>query len=499
MKFLDKIKGYFKPNTPSVKSEYDVYRRQRLIEGGAFGNRPYWQNHTQGITKELPVGEWRTVTSAARKLYWNVGMINSAIDQRAMLTIGRAMRPMFTGADREWGKQAETWLNDWMQIAYIDGTSWWDALFLESVAIDRDGDCLTIMTQTASGFPQLQQVPWFQIGMRDSDGIVKQGKYKGLRIENGVILSATNRAIAYRVLGAMPEDDRDIPSQSCMLTKDPREIGQVRGITSLAAAVMDLRALATLGDDIRTASQMAAKIGLLVTNQTGVADVSDPAYMLNNEASINMQTGIRMEQMQGGTIQYLAPGEEVTQIKAEIPTEAQDRLQERLIRQSLLALGWPPEFGWDMSKLAGASARIVLEQVNRVTADRHQYLSQFCKKRCAFAISKAVELGILPPYKGEDKDRGGAYQFKFTAPPKLTADASYASSDAINAYRAGMRSMTEILGEGGITLEEHLDQVESEELEIRRRMERSSLPRSVFGILTPNGQPPDMIPSTVTP
>jgi hypothetical protein len=56
--------------------------------------------------------------------------------------------------------------------------------------------------------------------------------------------------------------------------------------------------------------------------------------------------------------------------------------------------------------------------------------------------------------------------------------------------------MTDILSAGGMTLDQHLDEVEKEEIEIRKRMERSGLPRSVFGILTPNGQPQDMVQPT---
>ena len=54
----------------------------------------------------------------------------------------------------------------------------------------------------------------------------------------------------------------------------------------------------------------------------------------------------------------------------------------------------------------------------------------------------------------------------------------------------GMRSMTDILASGSKTLEEHLDEVEREELEIKKRVERSGLTRDVFGLLTPNGNPP---------
>jgi capsid protein len=492
MSFLDRVKNLMGFKGPKVQAAYDSYRRQRLIEGGVWGE-PYWRTHTQSISKELNVSEWRTLNSAARKLYWNNGLVNAAIDQKSMLSVGMAMRPIFVGDDKEWGKQAEAMLLDWFQIAYIDGKSWWEGLRLESTAIDREGDLLTILTTAQTGYPQLQQVPWHQIGSRVDDGILQSGRYRGLRIYNGVILSKTNRAVAYRVLGESLDgsEDRDIPVQSAMLTMDPREVDQVRGISAFAPAIRDLLSLKDLGDDIQSASRMAAKIGLLVTNQQGMADASDAYQALSDNVIPNCAPGLRITPMAGGRIEYLQAnaGESINQIDAKIPTEAQDRLQERLIRNALLAAQWPPEFGWDMSKLGGASARIVLEQVNRITSERHAYLAAFCKRRCAYAIAKFVEMGMLPEYRGTDRNRGGAYQFRFTEPARLTADSGYASRDAIEAYRAGMRSMTDILASGSKTLEEHLDEVEREELEIKKRVERSGLTRDVFGLLTPNGNP----------
>jgi len=499
MNLLDRVKLLFSSDrTPKVQGTYDGYRRQRLIEGGVYA-QPFWQNHTLSISKELNVSEWRTLNSAARKLYWNTGVVNAAIDQKSMLSVGSAMRPVFMGgkgneAARAWGKEAEAILLDWFQICYIDGKNWWEGLRLESTAIDREGDMLTVLTTASTGYPQLQQVPWHQIGSREETELVREGKYKGTKIYNGVILNGANRAVAYRVLGAADDgsEDRDIPAQSAMLTMDPREVDQIRGISAFAPAIRDLLAFKDLGDDIQAASRMAAKIGLLVTNQEGMAQPNDALSALSDTVPQNCPPGLRITPMQGGRIEYMqaGAGENITQLEASIPTEAQDRLQERLIRNALLAAQWPPEFGWDMSKLGGASARIILEQVNRVTSERHAYLSGFCKRRCAFAIAKFIELGMLRPYPGPDASKGGAYQFRFTETPRLTADSGYANRDAIEAYRAGMRSMTDILASGSKTLEEHLDEVENEEIEIQKRVQRSGLTRDVFGILTPNGNPP---------
>jgi hypothetical protein len=55
--------------------------------------------------------------------------------------------------------------------------------------------------------------------------------------------------------------------------------------------------------------------------------------------------------------------------------------------------------------------------------------------------------------------------------------------------------MTDILASGSKTLEEHLDEVEREELEIKKRVDRSGLTRDVFGLLTPNGNPATTAPT----
>jgi hypothetical protein len=80
-------------------------------------------------------------------------------------------------------------------------------------------------------------------------------------------------------------------------------------------------------------------------------------------------------------------------------------------------------------------------------------------------------------------------------PPILTADAGYAGQDAREAYKLGMRNLSDILGEAGQSLDEHLDQREREELAIRERMQRSGLPESAFRILTPNGNPAPVEPA----
>jgi hypothetical protein len=123
----------------------------------------------------------------------------------------------------------------------------------------------------------------------------------------------------------------------------------------------------------------------------------------------------------------------------------------------------------------------MVAKVNRTVQDRQDLLRPAARRRVGYAVSKAVKLGILPPYRGTDL--GGSLKWGFTTPPTVTVDAGYANADAREAYKLGMRTLTEILAEGGRTLGDHLDEREREEIEIRTRMERSGLPESAFRVI----------------
>jgi hypothetical protein len=174
-------------------------------------------------------------------------------------------------------------------------------------------------------------------------------------------------------------------------------------------------------------------------------------------------------------------GAKLEQLKSEVPSEATNSLMERLLRNALHGAGLPYEFFWDASKLGGASVRAMVAKVNRTVSDRQDLLRPAARRRVGYAVSKAVKLGILPPYRGTDL--GGSLKWGFTTPPTVTVDAGYANADAREAYKLGMRTLTEILAEGGRTLGDHLDEREREEIEIRTRMERSGLPESAFRVI----------------
>jgi hypothetical protein len=149
----------------------------------------------------------------------------------------------------------------------------------------------------------------------------------------------------------------------------------------------------------------------------------------------------------------------------------------------------PPEFYWE-PKGTGANVRLIAQKVNRTIQDRQQTLAVSAKRRISYAVAKAIKLGLIPPYKG--KDQGGMLKWDFSFPPVLTTDVGHAGNDAREAYRLGLRTMTEILAESGRNIEQHLDERAMEEIAIRERMQKYNLPESSFRVLLATGNPPDL-------
>ena len=487
---LSKIKQLLGGKKPRVGSEFNRLQDQRLIAGGYWGYRPFQMNQTGNLEKEVSQLEWKTIVSASNRLFWNFGPVQGGIESKATFAIGRSWEPIVQGEDKEWGRQAERWLSEvFYPASHVSGIDFKTALYLECLAIDRDGDCLTIYTESESGFPQFQQVPWYSIGHRDQSSVIESGPYKGLAHHKGVIVNDVGRPVAYCVMGATAEQDQYISARSADYLAEPRTVNQGRGMPAFTAAILDLRDLTTTQGYIKQAMLIASSIGLIEHNEMGMADPLDAAMALSDSIPTGTP-GVMAETFMGGMVRYFKAnsGAKLEQLKNEIPSDSTERLMERLMRNALLGAGMPPEFYWKPEG-SGANVRMVVTQVNRTVADRQDLMKQVAKRRIGYAISKAIKLGMLPKYKGSDQ--GGFLRWGFSMPPILTADAGYAGQDAREAYKLGMRTLTDILGEQGKSLEQHLDEREREEVAIRERMNRSGLPESSFRILTPNGNPPD--------
>lgn len=119
---------YSQPRFSNSANRYDRSQPQEPLFTGDF-------------EKLVPDVDRKTLLSGSRKMFENYPPTRGALIQKADHTVGRAWDPKFTGKDREWGKEAESWLKDqWYGLCDVRGFGWdfKTLLWLDCVAMDRD-------------------------------------------------------------------------------------------------------------------------------------------------------------------------------------------------------------------------------------------------------------------------------------------------------------------------------------------------------------------------
>lgn len=420
------------------------------------GKRPYWPVQVRDLDRDVTTYAWKRLVSDSRKLFANLGPAQGAIVDKAMYAVGRQWLPVFVGIDKAWGDKATEWLvNEWYPICNVRGSmyNFQTDLFLESVAADRDGDFGIYLTEFDGGYPAIQSIPAHRIGSPEAvrDDRVIEGAYAGLRIENGVVYNVVGRPVAYHVLADDPADNQYVSARDLIHVFDPLWFDQGRGLPGFTHALLDLRdMMATQGFE-KQALMLASSIGLLEYNEEGGPDQSDPSVAL----SVSQQTGnipaIYTEMLDGGATRYFRAngGGKLESFQFDRPAASWHNLQDRLLRNSFAGLSWPYELAWDSSKIGGANVRLVTAKARRTIEDRQDLLRRPARIKVRYAVSKAVNLGILPP--SDDW-----WKWEFTLPPSISVDNGRDAQQTREDYKLGLVNMGELQATlNGRTEEQH--------------------------------------------
>lgn len=470
------------------------------------GERPSWPVLTGGIHEHTSYFDHRVMLSAARRLWVNNDVLKGATFQKAMHAIGRAWEPEFVGEHKEWGDGATKWLSDeWYKIGNTAGENFdfktW--LYLCSVSIDRDGETGTLLTETATGYPQIQSIPAHRIGVRNNERVVAAGPYKGMRIESGAILSGTGRAIAFRVLGSTAAQDQDISADDLIVKFDPEWMDQRRGQSAFTGSINALRdSIQSESWELR-AQLMASAFGLVEHNESGSFDPSDPSAALDGVAAET--TGFSTQTLEGGLIRYFkaGTGSKIESIGSDRPGETWENFQDRVIRKALMGMSWPYSLCWKPDGQNGTQERAEIEKARASIKDRQDLLETMACRVVGYAVSKAINLKIIPPYPG--KDLGGFLKWKFTFPPLFSIDNGRDGQSRREDYKLGHLNTKHILAERGEKLIPHLYERAHEIADAKLIAEEVSKARNIkiepweMCMMGPNQVPAGINPDAIKP
>jgi hypothetical protein len=429
--------------------------------------RPYTPVKIGDIDDLINAYDHRTLLSASRKLFANMGLPRGAIIQKANYSIGRAWDAKFIGKDRKWGEQAEEWLRfQFYPVSDVRGNmhDFKTNLHIDSVSIDRDGDFGVLLTESESGFPQFQRFGAHRIGQRDDQKqTVDKGPYTGLKIKNGVISNKFGRPVAYRILGEEEDKDQDLSARDFIHVFNPYWYEQGRGLPAGIHAIDKLLTSERSEEWEEMAMLMVSSIGLIEYNESGFAD-DDNASIIRGSVQSDGTEGITTQTYEGGSVRHFKAnsGSRLESIKHDRPGDLWEKFQDRMARHYIAGFDWSYAFAWKPESLTGVSQRVELEKVRLAIQDRQDLLKGPAKRMVSYAIAKAIKLGQLP--KNDDW-----YKWDFNMPSKLSIDAGRDSKAKIEEYKIGAKNMTEWCNENGVSYESH----------IRERMREIALKKQI--------------------
>ena len=471
--------------------------------------RPWEPVQLSDIGTLVPSADRKTLLSASRRLFLNMGVLRGACEQKAMYAVGRAWSPKFEGTDTAWGSTAIDWLaNQWYGICDIRGGmhDFKTALYLLSVAIDRDGEAFVLLTENENGYPRIQHIPCHRIGaeMGSNKSIVEFGPYKGLEMVDGIVYGKAGNPVAAQFLDEEGKFKEFLSFRDLIHVYDPSWQEQGRGLPGFTHAINDLRDSLMSHNWERQAQMASSSIALIEHNELGGLDPNENSAILAGNTCAGNASGIHEEVYSGGSVRYFRAnsGGKLDPLFNPRPGESWESFQDRIVRSALAGINWPYGMVWKPSG-QGTAERNEIGRAQRAVEDRQDLLLYAAKRMAQHAISKAM----FPRSKKTGKAMDPLLPFSsdwwrigFTMPTKLTIDDGRVSKELIDKWRAGLLNATDIVGMHGADYDAHL-MARAEEVAKRKLAAIAAgekygvkIEEREMAMMTPNEQPPQESP-----
>lgn len=410
-------------------------------------------NRTRGVVYPIKTDDFdklvspldnKRLRSLSSRLYSNVGVIKGAVDQKADYSVGDAFLPAYVGeSDFADGKSIATFMRKaWFPNCTERGGvfDWHKLLELSSIALDRDGDIFWVKVKSADGFPKLQIVPAHRVGNCGDYKTVSEGKYKGFKINDGVIQFYNGKPAAYRILtGENMDTFYDVDAANVIHIYDPDFCDQSRGVPAFSHALLDITATLASTEDERIRQQIVSRLHLTVFNDTGGPDLDDPSVMYGNQNGAQNGNGVDggfvlnnpapgIVYMQSGS------GDKIEQLKHDTPGEIWESFQDRMIRMSLIPV-WSYQI-WKGSG-QGTDARAEIVKCRRFISQRQRLLKRAALNAFSWAYSCFYKVGRVPLLDHP-------FAWAFSTPARLSVDDGRESGMEVEEWRVGLRNTADI-------------------------------------------------------
>lgn len=413
--------------------------------------RPWQPTRLGDIDMLIPPTDRRTLVSVSRSMVENWGPVRAIARQIPLFAVGNAWKPSNKSTDASYRETTETLIRDlFWPVAAINTPSPDMGSVIKHLIhmLVRDGEYFVLLTKRKSGFPAIQVVPTHRVGQRSGQGAtVESGRYKGLPIEDGVICNWSGQIVAYRILGRVPKDDRDVSARSVIHRVFSDYVEGKRGFPAISHGLNDARDSLQSHEWERFNLLFRSSRTIIEHNESGTNEHPSNYFGEAENGSTGVPGGPKVQTLQGGTTQFFKAGTggKLEVLEHKNPGDIYESYGNRMIRSICAGTPWPFSFVWEgHTRGGGTSERRDIEQARWMIEGVQSVVDRDVARIYGYAVSVFAQLDEAPA--GEDW-----WRWTSTKPKKLSIDEGRTVKSLLDLHARGLMSddrMLEELGEG---------------------------------------------------
>lgn len=484
------------PNRDAVSQDTGFSNLFYLPNNGfqAAGNSPnrgyiYWPM----LDTKRQISRW-TRYEIARKiqfLYNHFGFIRRLVN--GLATMLGYLVPQPDTSDEEWNDLA---LSTFLSIA--GSAQVWDIAgkfdffsgqISDNKAIVRDGDILAVKTMGPGGRARLSYYEAHQL--KNPTGAGKDW-HDGVQSING-------RHIAYGIQdGDDPGQITVIEAWKCIYMADFENRGQIRPLSILAAAVLNMVDVIEVRGFNKTKIKNSSRLGTVIES----AAVSPPNARTGGFGGPTTQTTalmpdgttqtINMELvLNGGQTPNLAPGQTVKVISDDNPSQNNREFEVQLLKDCCHTANLSYERLCDLTQLTGPALRMLNADEKRFVKLKHYEQTRRVHPQVIYTLAIEMDAGRLrKPKLRPGENWMQCFQYIGLASPDI--DGGRTAASTLTDLRSGQTTWLETWGQKGVYWKKGVRQVISEYIfALTQCMKMSAAAGLPDGMVTPERVFPD--------
>ena len=408
----------------------------------------------------------------ARDLRRNCAEVKGIIEKIIDFVVGVQMDAQSCS---EKGKEEyNDYFREWSHKALTNGANFGEVqrICLRNLIIDGD---IGVLKTRIRGRPYLQLFPIHRIGNVFSRNKPKSGEFGGVEFNNdtGEITRYWIRKGQYAMISELKESIKDVPvyPHQFSLIYSNDFCDQYRGISHLASSINDAIDFSNVMEAMKKGMVFRELISMIITRQGGVIDPDEDesAPLIDPEEETGVTRAVYsgrdnvldfrhlaqhdelLKVMGAGTAPVMKVGEDIKDMSSNRPSEQVLAAYDKMVGRLCQSLGVSYELVIDPGKIHGTATRAVLRvsegAFNRYATTINDRLNKFVWN---FVISHGMIRKEIPMYPDWDK-------VIFRSPKSPTVDIARDTKAELAQLSAGVKNMSDVLGDEGKDFFEHID------------------------------------------